>query len=44
MKFAGADQQGVINKVNTIRIILDCASFGSAPYYGEAPYSIRRIL
>lgn len=44
MKLAGAYQQGVLNKFNIARVLIYGASFGPAPYYGEEPYSGRRIL
>lgn len=44
MKLAGAYQQGQLSMKNIGLIMLFGKSFGPAPYYGEQPYSGRRIL
>jgi len=44
MKLAGAYQVRQLTMANILRIITYGASFGPAPYYGEEPYSGRRIL
>ncbi|GAA4779405.1 DUF6443 domain-containing protein [Olivibacter ginsenosidimutans] len=44
MKLAGAYQVGAFSKINILRILMFGAAFGPAPYYGEEPYSGRRIL
>jgi RHS repeat-associated protein len=44
MKLAGAYQVGKLSAFNAARIVTFGTSFGPAPYYGEQPYSGRRIL
>lgn len=44
MKLAGAYQVGEFSKWNIFRILAFGTAFGPAPYYGEEPYSGRRIL
>lgn len=44
MKLAGAYQVGQLTKKNIFKIVMFGTSFGPVPYYGEEPYSGRRIL
>jgi len=44
MKLAGAYQVGAFTKLNILRIVTLGTAFGPAPYYGEEPYSGRRVL
>ncbi len=44
MKLAGAYQQGQFTKINILNILTFGTSFGPPPYFGEDPYSGRRIL
>lgn len=44
MKIAGAYQVGEMSAFNVMRIITLGTAFGPPPYYGEEPYSGRRII
>lgn len=44
MKLAGAYQVGKFSTLNAMKILLFGTSFGKSPYFGEEPYSGRRIL
>ncbi|WP_149526260.1 hypothetical protein [Sphingobacterium hotanense] len=44
MKLAAAYHQGQLSMKNIGLILLFGKSFGPTPYYGEQPYSGRRIL